>query len=177
MRFQLNNGWAAHIVQPNPILTHLLRFTDEETAQAILEAYLPPVATPEKVLILNWEIFSEKDYLDRKRVEEKEEESRPRKKVVRANRALDFIESLRPSQYAVGVTFDRRRRYVVALFDQVVIAESTAYGNAVYVAKRDSWEDNFSRSKAYCLRQGGRRVIHSEGWERRLRLTIASLLD
>lgn len=176
MRFQLTNGWTAHVVQPNPVLVQLLKFADEGTAEAILQMYMPQVTAPEKIMILNWEIFSEKEYLHQKRAEQEQEEPRVRRQTARASRSLDFIESLRPSQYAVGMTFDRRRRYVVALFDQVAIAESTAYGNAVYVVKRDDWEDNLSRSKAYCLRRGGRRVIHSDGWERRLRKAIASLL-
>jgi hypothetical protein len=175
MRFQLTNGWVAKIVQPNPILEHLLKFADEGDREAILELFLPPVTNPEKVLILNWEIFSEKEYLARKKLEEEKTKSQ-RKQPVRSSRTFDFIESLRPTQYAVGMTFDRRRRYVVAMFPHVVIAESTAYGNAIYIALRDGWEDNLSRSKAYCLRQGGRRVVHSEGWERRLREAIASLL-
>ena len=177
MKFVLDNGWTVKIAGPNPVLGHLVKYTDEMTAQAILRVYMPPLTAPDQVLILNWEIFPEREYrIWKERVEEEEKAKKDKRKSVRKSRTLEFIESLHPTQYAVGMTFDRKRRYVVAIFDRVVIAESTAYGNAVYVTKREGWEDNLSRSKTYCLRRGGRRIIHSDGWERRLRMTIASLL-
>ncbi len=85
-----------------------------------------------------------------------------------------FFETLRPRQIIVG-TSGFRRYFGALLEDDLVVFENIQYGNAIYVMYQ-TWQELSQRSRIDLLsgRLGDQfdRVIHTEGWETKVKLLV-----
>ena len=70
-----------------------------------------------------------------------------------------------------------QRVYLVGLFEHWAIADSEDYGNALYFcpADGDKWKAVFRLDKQHALAAGARRIVHTEGWQDRVRRLVAVL--
>lgn len=83
---------------------------------------------------------------------------------------LIFLDTLNPIAWYAGSHLGDRR-YYVATFPGVAVADTPDWGNALYYYRTsgDSWQSVFRLSKIEALRAGASRIYHSEGWQERLR--------
>ena len=89
---------------------------------------------------------------------------------------LVFLDSLEPSHWYVGKDMLGRRRYYVALFPGLAVAESAEYGNALYLLHDDrNWRSSFSMTKRELVathRSAVTRLVHSGDWKGKLRSAV-----
>lgn len=85
---------------------------------------------------------------------------------------MDLLLKLRPQALVTGTS--HFARYVGAKFrDDLVVFENIRWGNAIYVMFED-WEDlsKLSRTELIASDHSFERVVHRDGWERRLRAIV-----
>lgn len=132
-----------------------------------------PLEAYRRTLAVDWELLppGEADEVIRQ-VAERLNPSDEERSVI-AER-LRVLTALRPRNFITGTS--GFARYVGAQFDSDLVAfENIRYGNAVYVMFED-WErlSQLSRLELLSSDEDFQRVIHSTGWERRLREIVRS---
>lgn len=82
---------------------------------------------------------------------------------------IKFIDGLGPKAWYEGRDVGIRR-YYVAVFKRVVVADCPDSGNALYYyGGKHDWKDIFRKSKRDALRAGAQRIYHAGDWKERLR--------
>ncbi len=85
----------------------------------------------------------------------------------------EVLAALRPVEFVIGTS--GFHRYLGAKFsDRLVVFENLEWGNALY-AMFENWQDLSQRSRIELLagdRQGFVRIVHTEGWQRRLQRVV-----
>ena len=89
-----------------------------------------------------------------------------------------LLASLNPLKWYRGSLLGEHV-YCVAVFPGVAIADSAEFGNALYYYKceNDSWQGVFRLTKRIALGAGARRIIHSGGWEWRVRNLVGQAVS
>jgi hypothetical protein len=84
-----------------------------------------------------------------------------------------LLDSLRPLAWYRGAHLGHTV-YFVAIFDGVAIADTPEWGNALYyyAADRGRWQNVFRLQKHAAVAAGARRIIHTDGWEARVRRLV-----
>jgi len=82
---------------------------------------------------------------------------------------LSFLNSLGPDQWVQGKVRELGSTYFVALFGEVAVADSSMYGNALYVVVDGNWQNVLSLEKSEARKQVGVvRIFHRGEWQDRL---------
>ena len=82
---------------------------------------------------------------------------------------LSFLNSLGPDQWVKGKVRELGNDYFVALLGEVAVADSSMYGNALYVVINGNWQSVLSLKKSEARKQVGViRIFHRGEWQDRL---------
>lgn len=126
---------------------------------------------------IDWEIFPAGSREARDRfVERVERLSHERQGKVKER--YQFLRSLGPANWVFGSNLGSSAYFGAQFADDVVVFENINFGNAVYVLHGD-WEEMSKLSRTELLRDWDSydRIVHSGGWERRLRFAINRALN
>lgn len=87
---------------------------------------------------------------------------------------IRLLDALQPNEWYSGSHLGEMV-YLVAVFDTVAVADSPDWGNALYYypVNQGGWRNVFRLEKQRALAAGARRIIHTEGWEERVRRLAA----
>jgi hypothetical protein len=86
---------------------------------------------------------------------------------------LIFLDGLGPKEWYAGSHLGKRR-YYVAVFDRVAVADTPDWGNALYycAVSGERWKTVFRLSKDEARRAGARRIFHDGDWRGRLKRVL-----
>jgi hypothetical protein len=86
---------------------------------------------------------------------------------------LAFINGLRPRRWYQGARLNKRV-FLVAEFDGVVVADTIAYGNALYYYRGpdDHWRSVLKVNKSAALARGARRIEHRSDWKQQIAAVV-----
>lgn len=86
---------------------------------------------------------------------------------------LAVLDSLKPTAWYEGAHLGHTV-YFVAVYDRVAIADTPEWGNALHYCATDHgrWQSVFCLEKLAAVAAGARRIIHSAGWEARVRRLV-----
>lgn len=84
------------------------------------------------------------------------------------------LNKLSPKAWYVGSHLGEEL-YYVAVFNNVVVADSPTIGNALYYlfCRGEEWKGVFRKSKADALEAGAKRLVHSGEWRDRLKEIVS----
>jgi hypothetical protein len=87
----------------------------------------------------------------------------------------EFLEKLKPKQLVFGSAFGSSTYFGALFKDDLVIFENMESGNAIYIMFED-WEKLSKLSRTELLQNYTNyiRILHTEGWERRVEATISA---
>lgn len=132
--------------------------------EAALQRVPDPIATTVPVARLEWEILPAEQFDVERVIASQTRVTNPT--TTRRLEALHFLANLCPKAWAVG-KYLGVRRYIVALFDRVAIADAYTKGNALYWTRGD-WQSVFRLTKSEALAAGAQRIVHQGCWRRRI---------
>ncbi len=98
------------------------------------------------------------------------------KKLIRER--IELLEALHPECYIRGTNLASSAYFGAKFSDNLVVFENMRIGNAIYVMHED-WEELSKKSRIELLGNPGNyeRVVHREGWEKRVRHLVNTYRD